>query len=343
MKKRLAARIGAALFVLCAIVLLTVAKLTKPRILVLHSYATDFSWVVDINTGIQRALDGKYSSVRYHYLDTKRHPDEAFKRRAGLAACELIDDWDPDVVIAVDDNAQEMVARKYIDVPGLSIVFCGVNANPADYGYDRAANVTGILEHVPIAPVKEGLQEVFSPRWTRIRHLSDASETSRFVRQELQGYDWSPFTFDGSVLCETFDDWKKALREAEAAGDLVFVTHYQTVRYGRTGDAIVPPRELVLWTLANSRVPVIGGFGFFVEDGGALAFAVSPFEQGEESARMALDILSGRSRPREIPVRPSRQLVVSAREAVLERYGIRLPVILEAFARATGTYHEIGN
>lgn len=343
MRAQFAARLGAAFFLLCAVVFLTVSKLSKPRILVLHSYATDFSWVTDINTGIKRVFDGESCSVRYHYMDTKRHPDAAFKKRAGLAAQKVIDDWDPDVIIAVDDNAQEVVSGKYLDAPGLSIVFCGVNANPANYGYDRAANVTGILEYIPIAPVKEGLREVFYPRWTRIRHLSDASETSRFVLQELRGYDWSPFDFDGSVPCETFDDWKRALREAEARNDLVFVTHYHIIRRSPAGEDIVPPRELVLWALTHCRVPVVGGFGFFVEDGGGLAFAVSPFEQGEESARMALDILAHQRIPNAIRIRNSKQFVVSAREPVLERCGVKLPIILEAFARATGTYHEAGD
>lgn len=343
MSTHLAARIGTALFLLCAVVFLTVAKLSKPRILVLHSYATDFSWVNEINTGIRRVLDGKSCSVRYHYMDTKRHPDEAFKKRADIAAQKVIDDWDPDVVIAVDDNAQEVIAGKYLEASGLRIVFCGVNADPTDYRYDRAANVTGILEHVPIEPVKEGLRQVFHPRWKRVRHLSDASETSRFVRQELQGYDWSPFGFDGSFPCETFDDWKRALREAEASDSLVFVTHYHTIRRSPGSEALVPPRELVLWARAHCRVPVIGGFGFFVEDGGGLAFAVSPFEQGEESAKMALDLLAGRGAPTGARIRSSRHFVVSARGSVLERYGVRLPAILEAFARATGTYHEAGD
>ncbi len=338
MKSRILLTRGAYFFIPCLIVFVIMVKTTKPRILILHSYAPDFTWVAQINTGVQRVLKGKPYSIRYHYMDTKRHPDEDFKIKAGIAARKMIDQWKPHVIIAVDDNAQEYVAKHYCNRPGINIVFCGVNAEHTDYGYDRASNVTGILERIPIASVREGLQSAFYPERRRIYHIADASETSEYISVELNAYNWEPFHFGKSVLCEAFDEWKGAVREATASADILLITHYHTIRRSAQDPSTVPPREVIRWTMENTPLPIVGCWGFFVEDGGVLAFALSSFEQGEEAAKMASSIVENRKKPHEIPVSVSRQLLVCAREGELKRHHINLPAIYEAFARATGNY-----
>ena len=66
---------------------------------------------------------------------------------------------------------------------------------------------------------------------------------------------------------------------------LLLITHYHTIRRSAHDAAVVPPREVLQWTEQNSRIPLVGCWNFFVEDGGALAFAVSSFEQGDEAAK----------------------------------------------------------
>ena len=339
MKIKSLASTGAYLFVCCLVLFIFFVKATKPRILVLHSYSPEFLWTAEINTGIARVLKGKAYSIRYHYMDTKVHPDPAFKEKAGLAARQVIDQWKPDVVISVDDNAQEFAAKYYSNHSGIAIVFTGVNAGLAEYGYDRADNVTGVLERIPAASIVEGLRSVLYPGRTRIHHISDASETSLFVEQEMHGYDWSPFVVTESRLCETFPEWQAAVAQANASADILMTTHYHTLRRSAGEQTIVPPREVIRWTMQNTKIPVFSMWGFFVEDGGGLAFAVSSYEMGEEAARMAAAIAEKRQRPGDIPVAVGRQLLICAREKELQRFDLHLPVIYEAFARATGSYY----
>ena len=89
----------------------------KPRVLVLHSYGTDYSWVTEVSEGINRVLAGKPYSMRWHYMDTKRHPDDAFKERAGQAARDVIEQWQPNVIVTVADNAQALVGKHYVNDP----------------------------------------------------------------------------------------------------------------------------------------------------------------------------------------------------------------------------------
>jgi hypothetical protein len=122
-------------------------NMSKPSILILHSYDKDYPWVRDINIGLNRVLNNKYLyQVRWYYMDTKRHPYDNYKESAGIAARNLIEQTQPDVVIAMDDDAQKFVTQFFKNHPKIKIVFGGVNREVKDYGFDQSNNVTGILE-----------------------------------------------------------------------------------------------------------------------------------------------------------------------------------------------------
>ena len=80
----------------------------------------------------------------------------------------MIDETQPDIILAVDDDAQNYVARYYINHPHIRVVFAGVNNDPAEYGFDRASNVSGILERLPIDALKETL--LIALGWGRGAH-----------------------------------------------------------------------------------------------------------------------------------------------------------------------------
>src|SRR5262249_2168450 len=104
--------------------------------------------------------------------------------------------------------------------------------------------------------------------------------------------------------------------------------------------SLVPAREVMDWTAAHAPLPVVGVNSFFVEDGGMLAIATSPFEQGETAARMARRIIDRGVAPTTIPVASTRQDIVLARAGMLAQHGLTLPPLYEAFARATNNYFE---
>ena len=113
-----------AVFLIGSIVLLVNYNIGKPHILVLHSYDKSYSWVKDVNIGLKRELDkrGDYA-VTWHYLDTKRHPDDSYKNNVGIVVRRMIDEAPPNVIIAVDDDAQQYVTRYYLERPDIKIVF----------------------------------------------------------------------------------------------------------------------------------------------------------------------------------------------------------------------------
>ena len=326
------------IFLLLVTTLTVIAVLKKPRVLVLHSYATDYSWVNDINKGILRRLD-KYSyNMRWHYMDTKRHPSEHFKQRAGASALAMIDEWDPHIIIAVDDNAQKWVTRHLIDHPKIKIVFTGVNGTLEDYGFQDAKNVTGVLERLPFEAFRTAFIDFLGDKGKKIVHISDNSTTSTMVKKELDKINWQPLDLVKSIKIDTFEEWKKEVNDVNDNADFLLITHYHTLKYSAEDQRMVPPIDVVKWTEENTNIPIVGSWGFFVEDGGSMAIAVSPFEQGEEAAQMAINLLAGEE-IHNIPIKTGKLFMLYIREEGMKRRNISVPLLFESFARATDTYY----
>ncbi|HLA36733.1 MAG TPA: hypothetical protein VJ001_17865 [Rhodocyclaceae bacterium] len=318
---------------------------SKPHVLILQSYDKEYSWVKDVNTGLKRVLDKHRDlAIRWYYLDTKRHPTIEFKTNAGTRARRMIDDSPPDVIVAIDDDAQQFVTRHYLNHPTIKIVFAGVNNEPAAYGFDKATNVTGILERLPLAALKETLQiaaqrnNLQTP--LRIQFIGDTSETVLGDEKFFRKYNWAPFRILDSKLLNTFDEWKQAVRDSAGQVDFLINSNYRKIRRNANEPGMVPPGELIAWTEKNSPVPVIGANAFFAEDGGMLAIGTSPYEQGEVAAKLALEILDHNKRPDRLPFQITDQFVVAMRESLMQARHFDLPQVYEASARASNKFYE---
>ncbi|MBP9712064.1 MAG: hypothetical protein KBD60_00050 [Sterolibacterium sp.] len=338
-----------AVFLVGSVGLLAWFNLSKPRILILHSYDQGYSWVKDVNAGIRRVLDqrGDYT-VRWYYLDTKRHPWPDFKDNAGLAARRMIDEMQPEVILAVDDDAQNYVSRHYLNHPHIRIVFAGVNNAPGNYGFDRARNVSGILERLPLDALKETLLIAAQrgglpmPMPLRIRFIGDRSETVLGDEKTFSGHDWSPFIVQPSRLVDTWPEWQQAVAEAATDTDVLITSNYRKLLRATDDPRLLPPAEVIGWTEAHARPFFIGTNAFFAEDGGMLAIGTSPYEQGEVAARLAVEAIDAipQSQPMPRPFSATRQFVVALRGSALHARHFNLPRVYEASARASNKYFE---
>ncbi|MDB5803760.1 MAG: ABC-type uncharacterized transport system, periplasmic component [Betaproteobacteria bacterium] len=344
-----------ALFIIGALVAFIGTNLAKPRILVLHSYDLDYSWVRDVNVGLNRVLRGKPYNVRWHYMDTKRNPSNDFRERAGLLARRIIGDWKPDLIIAVDDDAQKYAVMYYAVTPSeakklakkpVQIVFVGLNGEPKPYGYDLAMNATGILERKQWTAVKNLIGDAVRPRVpagreVRIAYVGDSSGSVKEDTKFIDSFDWSPYKLVRSKLVSTYDEWKAEVARANNEADVLLTTNYRRIQE-TAADAkrMVEPADLVKWTEDNTpKIPVIGTNGFYVEDGGMIAIATSPFEQGEVGARMAVDILDRGRDPKTIPVQSTQEFIVYMRADRVRQNNFPVPRVYESFARAMNNYY----
>jgi hypothetical protein len=331
------------LFILGCAAFLAWWTISKPRILILQSYDPDYTWSRELAVALHRVLDARPGyAVRQHYMDTKRHTSKEFLVRAGVTAHRVIEEWHPDLVIAVDDDAQEFVMKSYVDQDGMRIVFAGLNGDIAPYGYDRAHNVTGILERVPWRAIRDALLSSNLGRTRtalRLVYIADNGESSRDDAEDLKKFDWAPLRVTAIRRVDTFDEWKVQIERAGREADAILIGNYRLLAVSPGAKQLVDPKEVVAWTEAHSKRPLVGFKVAYGEEGGSLAISTSPYEQGEVAARMALQILEKKVSPMDIPIVSSQQFVVSVREAAVRAHGLELPPLYEAFALATNNFH----
>ena len=245
-------------FIIGALAAFILVNTSKPRVLILHSYDTEYSWVRDINTALNRKLGAKPYILRWHYMDTKRNPDDAFKLRSGVLTRRIIDEWQPDILIAVDDDAQRYAAKNYVNHPKMKIVFAGINGEIEPYGYDKANNVTGILERKQWRAVKNLIMESVRPRVpagraVKIAYIGDTSGSVKEDTKFLEEFDWKPFVLHRSKLVKTFDEWKAEVKRANLEADILVTTNYRRIQVSESDTKkFVTPEELVKWTEDNT-------------------------------------------------------------------------------------------
>lgn len=332
-------------FLLALIAMVVVFNTAKPRLLILHSYDKEYTWTRDVDVGIERVLKDKNEySTRWFYMDTKRHPWKEYKVNAGKTVQKLVESWQPNVVIAVDDDAQEYAMKAFANRPDIKIVFSGVNDSLERYGYDKAVNVTGIQEIKPFNPLKETLLLIASSQKhvgpVRIMFLGDTSESVRNDEKEFMKFNWAPIALVRSQLPQTFDEWKAAVDlAAKEKVDFIITANYRKILRNQQGKALMPANEVISWTQANSKVPVVGTNVFFVDDGGMLAIGTSPYEQGAVAVAMANEILRHGKSPAAIPKQSTRQFIVAMRESGIKKWNIKLPAVYEAAAQSSANFY----
>lgn len=344
MLKKLTIIVMAAFFLVMATVILQV-NVNKPRILVLHSYSDDYVWTREINTGLKRVFDREHGvEIHYHQMSTKKKNGKDYKRRAGIAARKAIEIIRPHVLIAIDDDAQKYAAKHYVNDPNMKIVFAGINGSPEPYGYLTANNVTGILERKPAKALQDVVMFMskdmgITGRKPKAIFLADESHSTERDGGYLESLDWGGVEFLGRRATGTFPDWQNAVKNIKGEADFLLVGGYRKLRVSETSTDLVNADTVMAWTEANSPIPVIGMNVFNTEEGAMLSVGVSPFEQGEVTATMAMDLINGAD-IKSMPIRTSSQYVIAVRQSALDARNIVLPEIFEAFSRATNNYFQ---
>jgi ABC-type uncharacterized transport system substrate-binding protein len=284
-------------------------------------------------------------------MDLKRQPSQTARDQAGIDARNVIDQWSPEILIAIDDDAQGYAARYYLGRTDIKIVFAGINGDASAYGYNKADNVTGIVERKPLNAIREAIQfsnlsatlQAKAPKnsevMVRLMHLGDQSGSVEDDDRFIRNFDWQPLLFTGSRLLKSFAEWQAAVIAAPNRADIVLISNYRHLVRSSTDPTLVPPDEVVRWTQANSRLPLIGANGFFVEDGGMLAIGTSGFEQGEVAAGMAARLLDGHTKATDIAQTETHQFVVFMRAKGLARYQLTLPETFKSAAQKKGHYY----
>ena len=126
------------------IVLFTTCTKPEKKIMLVFSYNTEYEWVNEETQGVMDVFAGENIVFEIFYMNTKQNTSKQWMEDISAKAIAEIDEFQPDVLIVFDDNACKYVAEHY-NGSDLNVVFCGMNEDPADYGFP-SENVTGVVE-----------------------------------------------------------------------------------------------------------------------------------------------------------------------------------------------------
>ncbi len=325
-------------FLIAFIVLLGFFNATKPRILVLHSAGPDSSWARQVDRGMREALDRNRRplALEWNYLGIDspavRNRTEGVRAQAHRAMAR----FNPDVLIAVDDEANSLVARDYVGRARPRILYVSLNRPPADFGYASATNVSGISEQMPLAAIRDAVIAMFPGRNPRVHVLGVDGETGRAEMDEAQAFDWAPLQLGETALVTQAAGWHDFVKRT-GAEDILLLLGTKDLP---DENGVMTVAEINRWTEENAPALPIGTEVDFVSDGGGLSFSPPPDDYGEKAIELALDWLDDRDTPgAPLPV-VSDHFEVAVRQSRMADRGIALPPIYIEAARENGTLHR---
>lgn len=278
------------------------------KVLFIDSYHLGYDWSDGVVDGVREVLKDTETELRIFRMDTKRNQSEAFKRQAALRAKALIESYQPDVVIASDDNASKYLIQPYYRDADLPIVFCGVNWDAGVYGYPYA-NATGIVEVELIEPLMAQLREL--AKGDRIGFLTIGGTTSvkdSFYHAKILGK-----PYDKTYYVMTYQDWKERFLKLQDEVDFLLIGNPQ----GLSG---WDENDFINFAARHTRIPT-GATIHWVKKFTLIGYMRVPREQGRWAAGAALKILRG-TPPSAIPMAQNRQgkLIINMRLA--KRLGV---------------------
>lgn len=272
---------------------MTPAHAAQYKVLVVLSYEEDYLWCQEIKQAVDSVL-AESSEIRYFYMDTKKNPDGGPQK--AQEAYALYQEFQPDGVIAADDNAQSMFVVPFLkEKVKTPVMFAGVNADPAKYGFP-ASNVSGILERDPIRETLV-LAKQLVPTLTNFVALLPDNSTGQALEQQIE-HDKSdyPLTYAGAKIPKTLDELMAMIEELKQTADAVMYFTFAGMPNAQ-GEAMTD-KDLIPMVAEQYGKPVLTQGVIF---GGLCAIVKTGSEQGDAAARMLLDAMQGKP-VSEIPI-----------------------------------------
>jgi len=282
------------------------------KCLYISSYHPGYAWSDGVERGVRSVLEGK-CEIKQFNMDTKRNKQAEYIKKAALEAKQLIDSWNPDVVITADDNAAKYVIQAHYKNHKIPFVFCGINWTADEYGFPYT-NVTGMVEVAPIYPLLEKVNDLVPKAKKAIYIGADTmTEQKNLARFEI-ALSKQDIHLD-SALAGTMNDWLEAYTRAQ---------QYDFIIIGSKSGIQDWDNEQVVNTIMTKSKKLSVTNHDWMMPYTMLGFTKVPEEQGEWAAQAALSILAGVEISK-IAIVPNRKWDIWTNSPLLKTSNIMLP------------------
>ena len=280
----------------------------KAKIFILHSYSKNHVCGQPQHDGVIAALKengyvtGKDYALEVYYMNSKKknNTPELIAEQASIAL-EKIKQFQPDVLVTLDDNAFRTVALPLVD-SDIDIVFCGMNGQPEDYNKQVPSiesvkhpghNITGIYEKLHIVNAVRVHSHIMTD-FQKIRVFVDPSPTGKAIKKQIE-LEWKDNDLD--VQCElkvveTWEEYQEEIIKASADTTVGAIYPIALLLKDKNGKSYTAP-EIFSWTTKNSTKPELALNYSFTDLGLFGGAAVDFFAMGKQAGKMVARILNG--------------------------------------------------
>lgn len=289
------------------------AEVENRRCFFIASYHQGYEWQDGIENALKEGLKGS-CELRQFYMDTKRNEQPEFAVKMALAAKEEIEKWNPDVIIAADDNATKYIIHPYFKNSKIPVVFCGLNWTVTEYGLPYK-NTTGMIEVNAVSPFYIQLKSIL-PLAKKGVCLGADNETDTKVceRFRIEGLK-NNFSVE-TALVKNMKQWSISYKEAQDKFDFVILSNNAGIKDWNDQDA-------QKWIEDTTQK-----FSFAVHEWTAkfALFSMTSLakEQGDFAAEAAVSILNGKS-PNQIPIISNSKWQVLMNKKLIDKIGLKMP------------------
>lgn len=308
------------------------------RVFIVHSYDAENVCGKPQETGLMEGLaeqgliEGKNLDVKRYYMRTKRiHTTPEQIRLQARSALESIDQWQPDVVVTLDDNATREVMLPLVD-SGLPVVFSGINNPPEFYNNQKTFmetrkkpghNVTGVYEKLHVAKSLQVMKEII-PDLRRIVVLVDGSPTGCAIHGQVER-ELSGLGGDVSYsfwFARDFAEYKRMIYKINSTPSIG--AYYSACSLLHDIDGVVTVPEIAAWGLAHAKKPDMA-VNFSVTRLGYFGGASVDFTGiGRQVSAMVAAILKG-GKAGDIPIEEADDYAIVFNLARARQLGVSIP------------------
>jgi putative ABC transport system substrate-binding protein len=218
------------LYLICGAPRPVLAEPPAKRLFILHSYESGHICGQPQHDGLLEALaeagwvPNKNLTVQAYFMDTYRtnNTPELIKAQ-GEKALQAIRQFQPDLLVTIDDNAFRTVVPPLVDQP-LSVVFTGMNGQPENYQRSfrfmenrekPGHNVTGVYEKLHIRDAVRIMNHIM-PDLKKVRVLTDLSPTGKAIARQVDLELASGPPLSCQVDKRVMRNWEEFRREIDA-------------------------------------------------------------------------------------------------------------------------------
>jgi len=321
-------------FILAAFASLVIFVMNRPRILIIESESAGSHRSKEFKEGWTQTLRESHllAKVSWRSLEQDLHPDSLAKTNAALRS---VDQENPDLVVLVDDFANDRVGRVLAQRGGNRLLFVGIDQTPEYYGYTAKTQASGIVEQLRLEPFHELLEILYPGVNLKYGVIGIDNPSGQARLEQIKSCPWSQHVLLDSSLVSSFSEWKEFIEKHQDL-DVLLILNLDTLANQAGDPKAIPVRDLVNWTEVNSHPLPIGVEANYVANGGGLAFEISPRHFGEMASHRTKEWIDPSHVIPPESFRTTEFQVALCRSRLAVR-NLTVPSIYEESARLSGT------